>query len=98
MITLLLADDDQMITDMYKMKFTKLGFNVVIVSDPAEIMAKIEQSQPALVLLDRRMGEADGLDSLKALRQTEFGKSLPVIVLSNQDPTAEEFALVKGLG
>lgn len=98
MKTLLIVDDDPMITDLYNMKFTKLGYTVVICTEAAEVMPKIQEIHPALVLLDRRLGEADGIDILKNLRQQEFGKTLPVIVLSNLDPTPEEFALVKSLG
>lgn len=98
MKTILLVDDDQMIIDLYHMKFTKLGYNVLTSSEPATVPQLIQDNHPALLLLDRRMGEVDGLDVFKSLRAQDFGKLLPVIILSNQDPTPEEFAMVKSLG
>ena len=98
MKTILVVDDDQMMLELYQMKFTHLGYNVAVVSDPAEFMTAVLNNKPALIFLDRRLGQADGLDLLKVLRKQEAGKSLPVIMLSNLDPTAEEFAAVKDLG
>jgi DNA-binding response OmpR family regulator len=98
MKTLLVADDDFMILDLYKMKFSKVGYQVVLVSNPTEVVGRIKEVKPALVLLDRRFGEGDGLEILKQLRLLPEAKTLPVFLLSNQDPNAEELTTLKALG
>jgi DNA-binding response OmpR family regulator len=98
MKTILLADDDQMILDLYNLKFTKAGFNVVLVSEGAEVLSKVKENSPSVILLDRRLGDADGMELLKTLRSTDFAKNTPIILLSNQDPTNEELLKLKSLG
>src|SRR5438105_2505171 len=98
MKTLVLADDDQMILDLYNMKFTKAGFKVVLVSDAASALSETKTQMPAAILLDRRLGADDGMQVLKSLRTDESTKNIPVLLLSNQDPTAEELSELAALG
>jgi DNA-binding response OmpR family regulator len=98
MDTLLIADDDQQILDLYQMKFTKAGFGVVMVSEADKVLEQAKAVKPAAILLDHRLGEGDGMEIFKQIRATEQTKNIPVLLLSNQDATAEELETIKTLG
>ena len=97
MKTILVVDDDQMLLEMYQMKFSRLGYNLQIVSEPQNLLQEIEKSKPAIILLDRRLGNVDGLQLLKNIRRSP-AKDTPAFLLTNMEPTAEEMATVKALG
>ena len=49
------------------------------------------KEHPDIILLDLLMPKMDGITMLKKLRQeTEWGKSIPVVVLTNLSPDTEE--------
>jgi len=97
MAEILLADDDQMLRDLYQLKFSKAGHNIVLAQDAREALARITETKPDVILLDRRLGEDDGLLLLGKIRQMESVKNVPALLLSNQDPTAEDLAEIKKL-
>ena len=46
-------------------------------------LAIVEKMRPDIILLDLRMPEMDGAAALKAIRSHEWGKDIPVLVLTN---------------
>ncbi len=44
------------------------------------------EKHPDLVILDLLMPEMDGLTMIKKLREDEWGKNVPVIILTNVNP------------
>lgn len=98
MANILLADDDEMLLDLYQMKFGKSGHKVAAVREYKEVLPQIESAKPDVVLLDRRLGAQDGLALLAEIRKSANGKNIPVIVLTNMDPTLEDIAAVRQLG
>ena len=61
------------------------------------MLAYLAAQKPDIILLDRRLGDQDGMALLGELRKTENGKTVPVIMLTNMDPTLEDLATVKQL-
>ncbi len=59
-----------------------------------QALLDIERSQPSLVVLDHMMPGATGLDGLKHLRSTPWGKGIPVLLYSASD--IEEAAYREG--
>lgn len=80
-IKVALIEDDQMLSEMYQIKFKKDGFKIVSAPDGAEGIALVEQEHPDVILLDVIMPKMDGFHVLKTLR----GKGLdtPIILLTN---------------
>lgn len=95
MSKILLGDDDQMLIDLYTLKFTKLGHEVTAATDAKTFLEKFQEDKFDFLLIDRRLGEDDGLQLFQQIRAQESGKTVPVIVLTNLDPTAEDMEIVK---
>jgi len=81
--TILIVEDDTHLVKALEHKFTIEGFDVVIARDGAEGLSKAEEERPDLILLDLIMPVMDGVTMLKKLRINHWGRSVPVIVLSN---------------
>jgi DNA-binding response OmpR family regulator len=80
---ILVAEDDRFLSNAYRVKLGKAGFEVQIASDGNEALTILETFQPAIVLLDLMMPVKDGFAVLEAMRADERFKSIPVIVASN---------------
>ncbi len=88
--TIFIIDDDTFILNMYSIKFTKDGFNVVACSNAQDALDKIKSGVvPDIILLDLVMPGMDGLDFLKILRQNMLAVSSIVIILSNQSESTD---------
>ena len=83
MAKILIVDDDAMISDMYLMKFTENGFDVITASDGKTALEKIESERPDVVLLDIVMPQIDGFDVLKELGKKGILGKIKVVLLSN---------------
>ena len=69
-------------------------FDVIAFADGAEALAAAQGEPPDLVLTDARMPGFTGLDLLRALRDEERTRDIPVILIS---ALADEDAIVAGL-
>lgn len=87
LIVILVVDDDPMYVKVYEKKFTDSGFEVKVAADGEEGLKIALQDHPDLVLLDLMMPKMDGMTMMKKLRQDEWGKSVPIIILTNLDAT-----------
>jgi diguanylate cyclase len=78
----LLVEDDEVIREIYAMKFELEGFPVATAENGRIGLQMVEEFEPEIVLLDMMMPVMGGLDFMKALN--EANSSLPdVIVFSN---------------
>ena len=76
-------EDDLPIADMYKFKLGTCGYDTAVAHDGVEGLALCETFQPDLILLDLRMPVMTGDEMLEKLRQTDWGSSIRVIILTN---------------
>lgn len=95
---ILLADDDPLMVDLYKRKFSKLGWEIEVASDGEEAMEKAAQKRPGLILLDRMLPKLDGMAVLKKLNEKPETKNIPVIMLTNMEEGQEAINEAKSLG
>lgn len=87
--TVLVVDDE---TDLREAIATALeyeGFVVVKAADGNEAVTQAELSKPDLILLDILMPNRDGIAALTDIRGTEWGKEIPVIVMTVLDDIAK---------
>ena len=83
MTTIVIIEDDQVISQMYRMKFESDGFAVHVANNGRDGIATVEQTKPDLILLDMQMPEMTGDEALAEIRKHDWGKKIPVIVLTN---------------
>ncbi len=82
MATVLLADDDAILRDMYKMRLIKAGYVVHEAVNGQDVLDKVKETLPDLIILDVMMPKMNGLDVLKFLRSGDKTKHIPVIMLT----------------
>lgn len=78
-----IIEDESAIRRMYAFKLNHSGFLVCEAEDGAKGLVLIKKDLPDLILLDLRMPVMNGEEMLRALRGTEWGKNIPVIILTN---------------
>lgn len=83
MAKIAIIEDEVAIRQMYAMKLHFSGYTVVEAGDGEEGLIVIEKEAPDLILLDLRMPKMAGDEMLRELRNTEWGKDTPVIILTN---------------
>jgi two-component system response regulator AtoC len=66
--TLLVADDDASIRSLLKQLLSDEGFNVLEASTGIEVVDKVKESSPDLVIMDVRMPELDGIEALSRIK------------------------------
>lgn len=76
-------EDEQAIAEMYKLKLENEKFQVKIAANGLLGLELCEQWKPDLVLLDLMMPVMSGPQMLEKLRATDWGKDMPVIIISN---------------
>lgn len=83
MAKIAIVEDDVAIAQMYRMKFEAEGYKVEWAENGKLGLALCETMKPDMVLLDLMMPEMNGDEMLEEMRATAWGKSTPVIVLTN---------------
>lgn len=83
MTRLLIIEDDQLVANIYRNKFSLEGFEVETAPDGQAGLEMLEQFQPALVILDLLLPRLDGVEVIKQIRSRPQFRELPVIVFSN---------------
>ena len=78
----LLFEDDPVLRHMLVAFFTAQGMTMATAADGKNALARIQEEQPDLIILDVVMPYQDGLTVLRQLRQVDTG--LPVIVLTER--------------
>jgi DNA-binding response OmpR family regulator len=78
-----IIEDDQAISQMYRFKFEAEGFTVETAENGRLGLALAENMKPDIILLDLMMPEMTGDEMLELLRDTPWGKSVKVIILTN---------------
>lgn len=83
MVKIAIIEDDATISQMYRIKFEADGFDVRLASNGIIGVSLIESFRPDVILLDIQMPEMDGAEALRRIRSHAWGKTIPVIVLTN---------------
>ncbi|GHU79181.1 hypothetical protein FACS1894191_1410 [Clostridia bacterium] len=78
-----IVEDDLTISQMYRMKLEMEGFEVQVAGDGEQGVILVQSFKPDVVLLDVRMPKMNGDEALVLIRKEEWGKKIPVLVLTN---------------
>ena len=94
LLNILIVDDDPTVCLLLQKLLTAAGHTVHVAKDGHDGLALALQYQPQLVITDLMMARHDGLQLIRNLRQTEFGRSIYIMVLTildDEDKLAEAF-------
>lgn len=93
---LLVVDDDASNLKMLSLMLSYAGFSVDTATSGPQALAWIESDSPTpdLILLDKRMPQMDGLETLCRLRKTPAGRDLPVIMVTASGLKDEQDAVI----
>ncbi|MEN6475191.1 MAG: response regulator [Syntrophaceae bacterium] len=80
MAKILIVDDEKHIRALYAEELEEEGYEVAVASDGKDIIARLEQERPDVVVLDIKMVDCSGLDVLLEIRNRFY--NLPVILCS----------------
>jgi CheY-like chemotaxis protein len=83
---ILIVDDQPEVGAVLEEYFSGRGFAVVVAEGGLDGLAKVQKDRPAMVLLDVRMPDLDGVEVLRRIR--EAGPNPPVLMMSGNDDLA----------
>lgn len=80
--TILLAEDDIILAELYTERLKQEGFTVVHAGNGEEALQFVKEYNPSLIILDIMMPKMNGLDVLKSLKDNPETSTIPVIIVT----------------
>jgi PleD family two-component response regulator len=87
---LLVVEDDNDISNMLKIYFNSLGFDVDVAPRGSEALEKTHTVLPHLIVLDIMLPDIDGYEVCRRLRQSTRTSHIPVIFLTQKDERSDK--------
>lgn len=81
----MIVDDDRNTVKLLQTLLELDGFVVVVAGRGADVLPVAEQAKPDLFLMDYHLADMDGVDVVRALRQTEAFAKTPIVMASGLD-------------
>lgn len=89
MKTILIIEDERPLLTALSSKLSNAGFSILQATDGEMGLSMALEKHPDLILLDIVMPKMDGLTMLDMLRRDDWGKTVPIIVLTNLSDAAK---------
>jgi len=83
MPSILLVEDDPLITEIYETKLKESGFDVETLSDGRNVFKRLKEKKFDLLVLDIVLPNLTGFEILRKIRKDKDLKNLKIFVLSN---------------
>jgi DNA-binding response OmpR family regulator len=90
MKTIAYIEDDPDMIDLVSIILQKHGYRVAGFTESREIIPRLENIQPELILLDLMMPHVDGIEVYKEIKSKEGMVNIPVIIISAMKRAVEE--------
>ena len=87
---LLVVEDDNDISNMLKIYFNGLGYDVDVAPRGSEALEKTHTVLPHLIVLDIMLPDIDGYEVCRRLRQSTRTSHIPVIFLTQKDERSDK--------
>lgn len=78
----LICDDDPLLLELMEFRLRAKGYEVIKAADGAEALAKAEQDEPDIIVLDAMMPKVDGLEVLARIKGNSVLSGTPVVMLT----------------
>ena len=82
-VKIAIIEDDQAISQMYRMKFEAEGYEVETAENGKLGFELAKAMRPDMILLDLMMPEMNGDECLAKIRKESWGENVKVIILTN---------------
>ena len=89
---ILVVDDDEALTNIYRLSLEGAGMQVMVVNDPMQALPQLKVFEPELILMDINMPACDGMELASIIRQFEEYNSTPIIFLTTEWRTEKKLA------
>ncbi|HEX7042877.1 MAG TPA: response regulator, partial [Patescibacteria group bacterium] len=86
----LITEDEPPMLNILTDKLSENGFDTLQAKNGEEGLKMALEHHPDLILLDILMPKMDGLTMMKSLREDDWGKNVPVIILTNVSADTDE--------
>lgn len=83
MNTVLIVEDDKILSEMYADAFKVNKFNVILAEDGEKGLDLALSEKPDIIILDLALPKVYGTEIMQSLRIDTWGKTVPIIVLTN---------------
>ena len=80
---IVIVEDNPDLSDIYKTRLEAIGYSCVTAADGIAALYFIQKERPDLVLLDMMVPDIAGDQILARMRASDWGKDIPVLVISN---------------
>ena len=95
--TILIVEDEEMLSEMYQELFEREGFAVVTAATGQEAVRAAESEKPDFVLLDILLPQENGIYFLEQKKKRPGIEAIPVLAFSNfDDPQIKKSAFRLG--
>jgi DNA-binding response OmpR family regulator len=95
---ILLIEDEKMLKEMYTLKFSQEGFEVISVISAEEGLELAKKEKPDLIILDILLPRKNGVFFLKEKNKDPEISQIPIVALSNYDhPETRKEAIELGI-
>jgi CheY-like chemotaxis protein len=81
--TVLIADDDESIREMYSAAFSAAGINVITAADGNQCVELALKHHPDAILVDIIMPNLNGHEAVSKIRMDDWGKTAKIVFLTN---------------
>jgi signal transduction histidine kinase/DNA-binding response OmpR family regulator len=92
----LAVEDDAAAREILQHMLEKEGWALTAAENGRVALQRVAEQRPALILLDLMMPEMDGFQFAEALREREDWRSIPIVVVTAKDLTAEDHLRLNG--
>ena len=86
---ILVADDSPSIRKFVSFALAMKGFEIISAADGMEALEKLPNERVNLIITDLNMPNLDGFELIKAIRNNEGFKDIPIIILSSLSGSEE---------
>jgi CheY-like chemotaxis protein len=95
-LKVLVVDDDPKAAELTAIRITGLASSVLRAHGGREAIDAARRELPDVIVLDLLMPEVNGFDVVEALRERPETASIPVLVITAKQITAEDRAMLSG--
>ena|SRR5437667_12859043 len=86
---ILIIEDNESYLTILNQKFSIEKYEVMTACDGPEGIQKATDNKPDIVLIDLLLPKMNGIEVIEKIRQSDTGKLLPLIILTNINPDDE---------